>query len=855
MNSFIVNHAVSTIWCAPGIDTHLILELARLTPDNGARELFRLTWDQYRLPDNDLSYHIYMVGNIPLDILGIKEITTFNQWIPIVTLSTNANTVINIFTGNGYDVGLVNVFINISMENEILLAVSRDHKDGTLDNSAAFMRIYKNDYYESDRRPGEHLGILHSLFSGGSDEQLSRFISDHNNLNRLGYGKAYLNHRGFWYDTISPETIDRSSYLTSYFDGSVNEVVSIPVIELPTFLSTLDNKNKYLVHLPKQVESIYYYVNVDFYLGTRQSDNFSGIRLHKSEQTTVRQVTHNDYSIDTGFVQFIKTSHYKDIAVEDLHLNIVVRHGRYRRELYYTRDKLRGLYKLPDKEILRAMSGIHSNLPFWQSSHLESALYPEIMSTLREDIVPSDVFSCYGYYGTCKALANAMIVLDPPGSILVSLPPVLASASVVGEYSPKGDLLGHYQVTNQPSYITNGGRVGWLECIPGKGTTEVYQGWDRDSLKIDPLVKYKGYSAAKLTDGTLGQWVDRSNGGHYSIKDGELIWSLSGENHLRTVIGEDTIYYIDTEVNYDIGIIMYKMFVQITDEAGASESVPMTLPMDTYRVWINNKALIGGLDFTINGNILFIVNKAHLLSASDTLNLKILAYGFCLSDDVTTLPPYETGYVKWNKLFFNERYDYREDWMDRYVVAGRVYPRELLSFAEDGGASLDSSMTDVTLDNGLPYAVEMVYPPLPTNIDVNIDREREIAQERGDAINDFLTEFIPITPPDKPSIIPSKYKLYSPFLALPILDLINDLWILPDGPISDEKLDSLVSGYKWLLQYDPIILGLDTDYLDVHPHPFHEVLYVTQREYSILERLSINYLEGKVDLTPHLGIN
>lgn len=855
VNDYLVNDCIDRVWCSPGTDTHIALELARLTTDNGLIDSIDLTWSKYKLPTSDDFYHVFMVGQVPLSLLGVKGDIVVEQWMELDTLNNENNTVMNLYSGIGDEIGTSNCYLMRTKYNGILIATGFYRKESLLSNVPIFLRIYKNRYYESSALiPGQET-IVYTSFTNLSDSALADFINIHNSYDNLDYGLAMVTYDGKWYRYVPEDTVTREDTLTSFYDGSIESVESFRVGELPSYTSKIDLSNKYLIHLSKQKYAIYYYRDIDFYIGLMVGDNFRGLRIHKNDGETIRQVTHNDYGIDTNLINAFYMSHFSEHSLEDMHIIAHVRNSGKRKPLIYVTDKIRALYRLDDTRIVNALAGIDSTVPFWRAEHLESSRYTKLMSIPLADITTEMVTECYGYCGVSKTLAQTPLLLDPPGSRSVEMPPLLEKAAIVSEYSVDGELIDHYQVYDRPTYIVENDEVGWVEAIAGEGSLRVYQGYDEDTCKVDPTVRYKGYSARRYGDGELGPWVDRSEDGVYQIDGDTLTWNISGEDYLRVVIGEDRLYWFSGEVDYANGNLRHRMLVNVGDEDGDDVFTDMTLPLGSYHIWLNKKALIYKLDYYIDDGWLHIVNKDYLHSDSDKATLVILGHSHC-TPDIEPYDPYEIGYVQWGKLYFNDRYDYREDWMDRYIVHGNIYPYELLEFAEDGTCTVMSGTYEpVTIANGMPYMVTPVYPALPTDLRMDYNGELDKAVNRSRVVTDYLTNELPVIPPDRPSIIPRKYVLFSPFMSLAVTDLATDKWILPDGDISDGKLDQLVEGYRWLLRYDPCVLGFNEDTVAIHPHTFSYVIMVDQREYVILERMNDIYLGGHVDLTPHVGIN
>jgi len=81
---------------------------------------------------------------------------------------------------------------------------------------------------------------------------------------------------------------------------------------------------------------------------------------------------------------------------------------------------------------------------------------------------------------------------------------------------------------------------------------------------------------------------------------------------------------------------------------------------------------------------------------------------------------------------------------------------------------------------------------------------------------------------------------------------------LPQGRLTDSVIALIVDNYKELLEYDICNYddrsGYVSGVLIIRPHLQDIEIPVSQKLYSLLDRISITYLQGRVDMTGFLSI-
>ncbi|WP_257292747.1 hypothetical protein, partial [Endozoicomonas sp. ONNA1] len=344
-------------------------------------------------------------------------------------------------------------------------------------------------------------------------------------------------------------------------------------------------------------------------------------------------------------------------------------------------------------------------------------------------------------------------------------------------------------------------------------------------------------------------WIDVTNGGQYYVVNNLMTWRASGDDYHRIVLGDDKTFTREYAVEHIDGVMDFDIEVDVSPLGEQPVWLKHTLPMASTEVWLNDRALIEGLDYSIDLPTITITNKEWIDHNSETQSVRVLIHGF-QSEWLDNLKPEGPHYVKHGTLSFNHRYDLRDDKVMRCVVGGRVIRREELGFAENSGdVGAPSEIAE-----GTPYSLYPVYTPLRGVVIPELPVEQDVDRAIDQEVANYLSVRLPQTDPGYPPVIPGKYNVYSPFINRILHDFINGLWLVSEDRITDDNLELITQRYHYLLDRDPARWDLDFGFVAVHPHIYTEVITVSAREYSILERLSQLYLKGNVDLTHFLQI-
>ena len=840
---YLVEHGIKNVWCTPTMDRQVILIPNRVSSDLGVKKILNVGWMRIKLPDNTNFYQCYLMGEIPRDRLGIDKSIFTDTWYRLSDLMSDFGVIYNVYVGSGREIPRENVKILILKNGGFVLCIKDTNIPFDFKHLAIHLRVYKNAYFETNRFDPDKIKIeVESIDSSElGPTELIEFINRHNKKNNRGYGLASASVNGIWNRNLIPGIVGIDSLIDSVFDGGVRDVFNFKVSDFKTFTSELDNLRKYLIHVPKEYGSgITYFDDLDFMVNDSDDASFSlGVRIPRNKSNVIRQVSHNDYAISVDSVDNIIRDYFND--TNSVYLNLVIRNSGYERPLWYVVDKVRALYKLNDSDIVNALLGIDSNVSFWRAEHLESGSYPNLMGKKDGEMTLQDVIDCYGYRGIVKVNSDTPIIVDDDSISAVKIPINYRSGAMVFEYSRWGTLANVNQVDEKIYYPITIENCAWIEFIKGLGGNAIYTGYNEQSFEISELFNYGFFKQKKDSE---EEWVEVTDSGDYTIDGSTVTWNIPLDEWEVSAISDGSVYQESIELEKYMNHLVHTFKVDISgDSTDDPVLVDGGLNLNHYRIWLNGKALIRGVDFKIIKEKLYIVNKEYLDDDLKAQNLFIIANGIMLD---TWLD--DKGYVKEGKISFNKRYDYYDDRLLRVVVGGKVYPIEALLTAED-----KDKPEFLPIRNGLPYVVENVTPALKEKeIDYKVLLEETLIRE--EILADYLTIKIPEEKDDDLDSIIEYYLLYSTLISTMIYEMNNGRIYIPDGRLTDEVIDIIVDPYKHLIEFDPATWELNWKYVSVHPHPFRYTLTVTAREFSVLERINEIYLDNVADLSPFLEI-
>lgn len=893
--SILVNHAKQNVWCEPSQDAYHTFKPWRVSNKLGASGSVSIQWYTVNLPTNYPDrYHAYHVGKIDADRIGLN--LKPGAWVNLHDLIQNNRAVIDFYLSNGAIIPKSNCFVKILDDYSVVLAVkitkvdlgevkfvteynpTKQSANYRLDSGDLFARFYRNMRFSTPSWQGTAVdsrtpvrSIQHNV---ANLAQYNAFITEVNGIkNTFGTHGAGLFYRDGFVESLpqfySPTSLNKS--LSYVYDASIKAVQFHALKGLRQFDSKLDaGKSKYIILSTSNYGTIDYLDDVDFYVCQRESTGtYRGVFFNRYAEDSIRMLAHNAWSLNADYVNVLTTEHGFDVS--KVEIMAVIRQGALIRGLVHQHSRIEELYRLSRSQVLNIMSGSVSSVPEWHASELENSAYCKIMGVRESEITDDLVVEGYGYNAVVSAIEPVIVNGGDIDGDVFEVPPVFTipdpngrGARTVFAYTKERKLINYYgnnslsvnEIMGSPAYDN----VDMVELFHAKldafndGTF-----YDKDvSSKDLDYWGFRCYVTPMVGGVPTSGWRDVTGGPFYAIsRDANDVpsikWSwglLDGAGLYCAVRLNGTMHVYEAELPssesaYD-GII--KLTIGSNAEMFGSTIVrPMTLAPAVCDIYMDGYALIRGVDYVVKWPTVVISRRPE--RAIEDTKIIIRTYGCCDKDTMLPYSEREVGFVKGGALSVDSEFDIRNDRSVRVNIAGRIYSKEEAWFAEDA--------TGILATDGLPYIVEDYITPIEpySGFDTVDQRARSYALDKK--VQDYLTTKLRGFTPTIPTIVFERYRLFSPFLNAIIHEMLFGT-LYSDARLSvrygNVEVEQWISGIKYTLDYDPSYLGFDDKYIVVYPHLWLESISVTPIQFTFLNYLIRNYLNGRVELSQSVNI-
>lgn len=903
MTDILRDHALTHVWAEPLQDRQHRVKPNRVSPSIGFYKEATVMWERIPLPNygneiDNRSFHVYPIGQLPPMFFALT--LEKRKWYSAATLVQANNTVIDLIADNGTIIPRDQYYFYVNYDNNFIMAVARNtvylgdvtkqspygeelKMNYTLDDSKVTVRFYNNAVTHNKAWLDTANDDVHILMDHSKritkladfTSFMARVATIRANYKGQGMGLFFID--GF---LVSEPKAFKDDYVGALFyfqyDETIKDVRQFDIVTIPGFRSIVDvRKDKYLLVSAVNNGVLEYKDDCDYYVVNRSLDgSYRGVAIDCFNQTPVRQITHNAWSVSQDSVIYPTIQHHFTSILNDLTILVVVRNGGMVRGIGLQSNRIEDLYHLKYEQILEAMSGVNSSVPEWQAPNLENSAYMKITSSQEKDITTAMVEDAYGYNATTYAVAKSQYpVVD--GKVVVDTGMSLPWDS----YNPNGNyretrrtffwydvnglLLGYTsnnstaRTLNVPSGYSAAKKV---EVITGSlvvGVGEV--GTHTDKAKVvDQAYGFYGhrnYVCNIVGSGPDNKWVDVTNSPYVSYmpaKDGNppyIQWNyslLNAANLYPATRFANTVnvHTVSFTLAAFTGVYGYDI-MRIQD---ASLNV-LQVPAGHFDVFMNGEILIPDLDFYyVPAGSIVIVRKPKTDVAATRIVIRF--YGYMNPETNRPFKPRDVGFVKNGKLSMNQVFNTTHDRDIRINVNGQLKTRNEVVFAED------KNTAPLYLD-GYPYAVEdyhaLVEPFTSKNtVDYLMD-----AQKIDKRVGDYLSSRLPEPTPVDEFVTPYRHELYSPIMAT-LIQLLSTGKIT-DAMINLDATDAIIlQQFGYLTQvygsYDPAVVGFNENYCYVHPHPHTKPVQVTSKQYAFLERANRIFLKGVVDLTSSVTI-
>lgn len=856
MGDYLQRYAYANIWCAPSQDNQVIISPAKITPLNGAWLNFRYQWRNVKLPSTTGRFHVYHVGQVHPSIIGLLAVS--NQWIPVCNAMTELALLVDIYTERGIQIPRGECWYIVTGDKNLLLAVRKSQQidkglNVDLETEKVFMRLYTNAFFQSHRSSGLGSKIIAKSARPMSVLEINDLQAKIALLPTSGHLSIFVN--GIKVNRLDLVNTQPGDYVDYIHDSSVSRVITFDVDTLQEFNSNMDGLRKYLLHYSADVDTIEYQDDCDTYLMREVSAGYTkGVYMHKNDSRMLRMVTHRDYSIPVTRVEGLASANEFLKNLPGLKVQVIIRNSGLKRPLVFENNRIHELYRLPSEGVQAAMLGFHAQIPVWSASSLEESNYVKVMKANIGTITRQSVQDALGYNALSSLLGNTPTkVRLESGQKLIDIPEGLRGHCTVYEYDSSGKLLGFSVSTVDDTHGCVYPTTAFAEVIYGLGGTrlDIYE--NVLSANVSNLNNYRFYQCPIVNGTPSMDWSDVTGTNNYLGRENSFQWIGDPTKYRRVMSNK---YHLAYEFMLTKTAGVYEFIIAHTSFGGVLKAID--IPLGNLCVFINGYSLIEGLDFVLKGARVVILTKEYF-TPEDLQHVTIRYTGFCQSDMSREAVP-ELGYVYHGVLSHNKRYDVRDDRVMRIVCSGRVRLRDELEFSEDG---VTTSITNAL--NGAPYAIRDIVVPVSNYLVSGVGLEdttnamREKSKVIDKQVSDYLTLYLGEQVIDEPSAVAARYKIYSPFLARIIDDLLTGvLWHDKFYEhMGDDYVRQVCAPYLPILAMDPLSSDNlpDDRYVVIHPHCKNTYISLDMYRYRVLTRITAIYGRGKVDLASTVSIS
>jgi hypothetical protein len=869
----IIKHALDNVWCNPSQDRQFIIKPAPLQKTGSSVNSFFTMERNLTLPTRNEKYFLFQIGQLNPAFLGLLfDPSVFDtsfqrdRWIRISTCCNQKKAIIDIYTDIGLSIPKHDAYYTFTPERNLIIAIKENPIiPVNLNQQPVYIRFYSNAYFQSIRSDVNLNNIIVTGATIRVPDEILTWQSTYQSLNALpGHCSAFIN--GWLKEGISLLNTHVGDCIELVYDSSIKAIVTFFISSLPSFLSELDSRLKYLIHYPTPIyNEICYIDDIEIYVtDTLNSLSFTGLYYHRNAPVATRMVTHRDYSLPVSFV-----SHYANKLISlhvetppvtsGLKILVFIRNSGYSRRLIHEANKIHELYKLPDYKLVQALVGINSTVPHWTASHLEASAYSSLMGASLSQLTLPNIKNAYGYNSLSEILgqtpAKTQIVSLRP---TINLPCGLQINSTGYEYDEQGHLIGIAHHPNGEVYTALYDNTRLVEVISGNGTYTPSVKFGRNLVPIPIGSDYRIYRCHFIENELDNNWRDITDTTEYSVIDG-LITLISDDTAYLMVRDNSTFLAYDlniapTDGNLRFSLSEYEQrtgFNNVTPTPINNEVLPV--PMGKLDIFLNGKAMIESIDYFIIFPEVVVVNKEYLISPPNTNYQKVTIRftGFCDQNLQRNIAS-DVGFIEHGFLSNNNRFDIRDDKVLRIVVDGSLLHRSDLLFSEE-----HSGVSTINAVNGKPYSISDIIVPLRDYPNQTMAAYQE-AIVIDSAISSYLTDFLPQPPRPNVTAIENRYAIFSPFLCKIIYDVFTEHLdkTLFDSPLNDNDIINICNPYNDWLRFDPtqIQCRVDPRYVIIHPHNHYNALDVSAKQYQFIRRVAGLYCRGLVEISPFLSI-
>lgn len=835
----------------PAVDRQVVLKPAKISRQNGARGSVRVILENIHLPTLIDEYHVYQIGQLNPVIFGI-ELAVPNTWTTLESIANSENMQIDVYSNDGVVYPKSLVYAMVTENDNMIIAVLNTPKVFDLRTNPVYIRFYSNAFEASEMAVDIDVMVYSESRVIKSNSDIAAILNVYLTYSaKVGLTRVYWN--GYLSDLPGMGQVSVGDTLEVVYDASIYKVLEFPVSDLTVYDSTLDGVSKYLIH-PNKDEltyfnpetgtdelAMFYRDDIDAYLVSRTSGAMRGVYMHHNVEQSMRMVTHADYGIPAELVA--QYTAYLAVPGADTVIRMYFRHDGHNEFLTSNANFTKELYKLNDDDIVKAMTSAVTSIGVWHADTLESTRYSELMRSRSADITSAMALDAFGYHAAAELIMDAPVRVYGQGENVVA--PVGYSGAVLNtlhdfEYLRK-PLITRYtngSIQTQVSGIRTGSSDYRISTLANRGNVYLNERY----VAIPEHLGFNCYKAIKQDGLRTGDWEDVTGTADYDYSDGGFTWAIDMALYSVAIVPGDW-----TDINTVTVLAGEAVSKQwpVPDQLMDGVETPTAENIYVY----GNHVMIPGIDYIRTADGWVVTNKV-LVNNTDPVLVTIMKLGM-----VSNTPRSEFGFIKYNTVSYNGRYDIVDGVSIRANISGRLLSKRDLNFVEGRKARPVIGIPYTEVKEGMPYELQYYRGPIDGIKWSDLLAKRTEEEIRIADISAYVEARIPEPVQPNPVFIERLYNLYSPFINAITLDLANQVLAIPPERITNEEMGVLLADYLYLLPYDPVLSPrYNSDFIAVHPTAVDAVTYVATNEYVFIQQAIDHWLSGEISLTNFIGI-
>jgi hypothetical protein len=848
---YLRKQALKDIWRVPDLNREYILAPQRVTKQYGRKKTATVMWDTVRLPDDTSVWHVYDASAWTGLVLNL--FTKCNEWTSLSDAINKRAVYVDAYINNGVQLPRFDTYYRYTESGALIFAAKINKRlQMNLDRDDFFIRVYTSALNSIGQVPPVTTKVKTNGYYITNDRDRLELAEEIDLLPTTGQVHVYCN--GVLYGELEYSPALVGDYIEYIWDDSFKKREEFAIKDLFFYQSDRDSDQKYLLHLPKSHE-ITFRGDVDFYIVMKDEhgEDYCGVYYHKNDEANIRQLTHNDFGLRTRAIPTIANviayaASLLDVPIDNLYIRMDIRDTAVRPNvLTFEHTRLFELYKLSEEDIVYALQGKDSVVEMWSAPALEKSWYSNIMGCTYNELSKEVAERTYGYNAAAKIVGDTPVKVVP--GELVKLPIRMQHGCTVYEYDAGGLFLGWHQHLGGVEYEAQDPDAVYLEAIVGLGSDRLDQLQNVRETELNEVYTYRIYNGSLIGNVVQPTFEDVTGSDKYEVVDGKFKWLSTRQADYPIIMSDGSFFAKDYKVKQNFGTISITLMTQQSRPLGDGLYV-MPFPMGQIDVIMNGYSLMQGLDYFVDFPRIHIVNKGFLINPmTDEQSIHIRFCGF--SKNFKILDDGDVGFVEHGFLSNNNRFDLRDDKVQRIIVGGMFRSKEDLEFSEE-----HSGVSVINLDNGLPYMVKDILVPVkPYTVD-DMYELKDQSEKVDKIVSDYMTVKMP--QPDRGPVmaVTNKHQVFSPFMNKLISDLRNNVLRLPNRPNGFEKQEvlSICKSYESLLQFDPLRSPhlQDKRFVIIHPHGYPYAVAVSANAYRFLSKVAEYYGSELVSLSPFL---